>query len=204
MESTYGIFGFRDPDDFEKLAISYHDPNPSSLGLEFFKVLHAILHLNAHKVGALRKTAIQMCYRDDAGKDSLTKNNHELLSFLLCPSIIAQHIYFKPGCNAIRDSMWCEWAYVFDFMDRNLEIHRGGNKDPHAPGIYAAVKTKGSKYYGPRLVAKISLGKLIEGDVEGMKKIMADITYNTVKGKDLLGHGTQKSQSYKGTEILVF
>ena len=205
IKKPYGVFGFKDPDNFSKLAVSYHDPSPSSLGIEFTKVLYAITYLsNGSGLGHLRMSAVGMRLRQDDEPNNTTKNNRELMRFLLCPPPISDNVCFKDGNNAIRDGMWCEWAYVYNFSGNCLEVHRGGNKNPDAIGDYVTVKKSDSEYCGPRLVAKISLDKLIKGDVNEFEKIFLKVTYDTVKGKDLLGLGTQKKKAYKGAEILTF
>jgi hypothetical protein len=58
----------------------------------------------------------------------------------------------------IRDSLFCEWAYVVNCDDRTLEVYRGFQSRRHRRGRYAASKPKpkgwkpsydGENYYYP-------------------------------------------------------
>lgn len=208
LNKPHGVFGFKS-ENSEKLAVSLHDPNPLHLGLDFAKTLHVLTYIatNNLPMNSIRRCAMNMRYRDtDDDEEPVTKCNKQLMRFLLVPKIIADHVYYTDGCNSVRDSMWCEWAYIFDFDYQQLEIYRGGNKDPEAAGKYAAV-IHANGYCGVRMVAAINFDKIVEGKTSVLKAIMQDITYKTVKGKDLLKKGGQKKivdKKYLGEEIMVF
>ena len=62
----------------------------------------------------------------------------------------------------LKDSLFCEWAYLINFDTNMLEVYKGFNKDPNAKGRYAS-QSDGSKnqgYCGVALLWEISLDEV--------------------------------------------
>lgn len=62
----------------------------------------------------------------------------------------------------LKDSLFCEWAYLLNLDEDVVEIYRGHNKDPDAPGRYAALP-EDAAYKGVALVKRIPLTDVLEG-----------------------------------------
>lgn len=61
----------------------------------------------------------------------------------------------------LSDSLMCEWAWIVNVDEGALEVYRGFNKSPSAPGRYAArQKRAGTEYFGVRLAESIPLDEL--------------------------------------------
>jgi hypothetical protein len=76
------------------------------------------------------------------------------------------------GAGFLRDSLFCEWAYIVNLDDDDgvLEVYRGFNKNPQATGRYAELQRElrdyeianGStpEWYGVVLIDTIPLDEL--------------------------------------------
>ena len=59
-------------------------------------------------------------------------------------------------------SLFCEWAYIINVDTGKLEVYKGFNVDPEAPGRYAALKEEDGDYRGVKLVAEFDLDTIGE------------------------------------------
>jgi len=192
-----GLFGFW-TDKYEKLFVSFDNPNPSALGMCYIRTLHAYLHMHNNELSSLRGLANDIPVRQIPTK-SIDHSNLYLMEWLMSPSILDKNGSMSPlysGQNFVGDSMWCQWIYLMNLETRKLEIHRGGNKNSKAPGRYSAVQIEGSDYCGPRLVAELSLNRIKAGNVVQLKKFMGSLVYDTDKGKDILKSKVQKQKGF--------
>ena len=58
----------------------------------------------------------------------------------------------------LRDSLSCEWAYIINLDSGKLEVYRGFNQDPKAPGRYVKLTRRGGcGYVGVALLGEIVL-----------------------------------------------
>lgn len=62
----------------------------------------------------------------------------------------------------IKDSLYCEWAYVANVDSGKLEIYKGFQKK-RAENRYQPPKPRHSGYWGPKLIAEIPFESLAEG-----------------------------------------
>lgn len=62
------------------------------------------------------------------------------------------------SASFLADSLFCEWAYIVNLDDQTLEVYKGFNKNPHAPGRYAHLKDGNCN--GVALVATFPLSAL--------------------------------------------
>lgn len=74
----------------------------------------------------------------------------------------------------LSDSLFCEYAYIFNLSKNVLEFYKGYNKNPKAPGRYAHLRngrdTMG--YYGAALVAEFPFAKLRDLPADDIVKEM--------------------------------
>ena len=73
----------------------------------------------------------------------------------------------------LLDSVFCEWAYIINLDTKELEVYRGWNEDPTAPGRYASLKEADwtrddgivvkANYYGVTLLTTIPLMDIRRG-----------------------------------------
>ena len=59
------------------------------------------------------------------------------------------------GASFLGDSLFCEWAYIINVDIGVLEVYKGFNKNPDAPGRYAALSTGGNEYSGVALIDEV-------------------------------------------------
>jgi len=93
----------------------------------------------------------------------------------------------------LRDSLFCEWAYIVNLDTGEVECHRGFNTNPEASGRYVAVESidpsaPGDTYYGVRLLTSIPFltlkakvdELLVAGcEAEDARKIVAEAVAST-------------------------
>jgi hypothetical protein len=73
----------------------------------------------------------------------------------------------------LRDSIYCEWAYIVNLDAEVLEVHVGWNTDPRAPGRYAHLqrehttseiaRERVTEYFGVRHLASFPLREIWDG-----------------------------------------
>lgn len=62
----------------------------------------------------------------------------------------------KDSSGFLKDSLMCEWAWIANLDEGVLEVYRGFNQNPRAPGRYAAERHREtSAYCGVRLAERI-------------------------------------------------
>lgn len=54
-------------------------------------------------------------------------------------AILTATYYVEAGTDWLRDSLFCEWAYVVDFDLRVFEVHEGFQSQPHDKGRFAVL-----------------------------------------------------------------
>lgn len=67
----------------------------------------------------------------------------------------------------LKDSLFCEYAYIINFDDETIEFYKGFNHDQNAAGRYAKTE-EGDEYAGVALVGSV---KLSEVTVEKMNEL---------------------------------
>lgn len=176
---TRGAFGFR-IDGVDKLSYNHFDSYPDGLGREVITQVKEVLattklgemiqnvrdvrQVDAHtdptpedveRYGALHEQV-------STGADwySLLRNAQGRIDLLLDGTLDVM----TDGNSFVVDSLFCEYAYILDLdttADRFcLEFYTGFNKDPEAPGRYAALTDGDSDYHGVALAHEISLDRL--------------------------------------------
>jgi len=74
-----------------------------------------------------------------------------------------KHVLWIDSVGFMGDSLFCEWAYVINLDEGILEVYKGFNKDPQAPGRYAAMHRNG-EYWGVALIKTYPLSMLPSGN----------------------------------------
>lgn len=72
----------------------------------------------------------------------------------------------------LTDSLFCEFAYIINLDTNELEFYKGFNKDPNAPGRYAALHDDDGdnyRYYGVRLIKTWPLNRVDDNTLVEMK-----------------------------------
>jgi hypothetical protein len=148
---TRGAVGFR-IDGADKLTYSHFDSYPDALGEDFVKQVREMVKdpKLAEKVRALAaieegqeptaediercKPYTNLSVSKQSTKDwyCLTRGAQGNLAAIL------EVGKWELANEFINESLFCEWAYILNLDDKTVEFYRGFNKDPKAPGRYAA------------------------------------------------------------------
>lgn len=178
---TRGYIGVRINGE-DRGSYNHFDSYPSGLGVDFTKDALAMLQaLDVYKQKAVdwkgvdanseptdeeRKTYQKFWQKVSTGQDwySLLRDLHGKLKDQLDLGLHTDEANFP------LDSLFCEYAYIFNFDDGVVEYYKGFNKDWDAPGRFAklAEKTKSrangetvpNEYAGVRLVAAVPFEKM--------------------------------------------
>lgn len=73
----------------------------------------------------------------------------------------------------MKDSLFCEYAYVINLDDQVLEFYRGFQKEPHSNGrygFYSSIKPNASGYYPVALKGTVALDTKIKRNFKAMAK----------------------------------
>ena len=173
--STRGLYGFR-KDGVDKTTYNHYDSYPEGLGFaiaqfcantseeEMNRIFDAIVMVRegdemteeqaafCEKHG-LSDTGVSTGSRFDwycalnraQGKPELLKELVEKEGFA----------FMLDDCGFIRDSLWCEYAYIINLDTHMLEFWKGFQQSPQMGNRYGRVMKNG--YYPCRLVTKIRL-----------------------------------------------
>lgn len=155
--STRGYVGIR-MNEIDKGGYNHYDSYPSYLGKCLLKFLNG-----------KSKEELKQIY-DEIGKnenESVDVWNHEKNCI---------NSDFCINNNFLKDSLFCEYAYIINLDNNTFEFYVGFNKNPNAKGRYAKYKIDnliGEKYYGVKLKKVIPLNDIIKGkyDVNKEKEI---------------------------------
>ena len=167
---TRGAWGFR-VDGVDKVAFNHYDSYPEGLGNDIVGDLSR--WVSDHSVEDLRDVArrvVVVDMDDHPSQDeriryhwaakTLNKNENLDWNWLLRDIqgeirwVLKGAVNHLPGdANFLKDSMFCEWAYIINVDDEVFEVYKGFNKDRYAAGRYAALADEGEKYAGVALIA---------------------------------------------------
>lgn len=78
------------------------------------------------------------------------------------------------GKDFLQDSVFCEWAYIFNLDTQKLEIYKGWNKDCNAEGRYANVEAD-DEYKGVKLVMEIDFKDLISMNKRAINSVVSKL-----------------------------
>lgn len=84
------------------------------------------------------------------------------------------------GHDFVRDSLFCEWAYIVNFDTGTFEVYRGFQKKKHRKGRFGRLKPLShdvdgiSEYYPIALYAEYPLDSIPEGWADQLEKQAAE------------------------------
>ena len=82
----------------------------------------------------------------------------------------AKTIFMTDCISFIKDSLFCEYAYIINLDDEVLEFYEGYQKEAQKGNRYGETEEDG--YYPCKLVFAISLDEIIEADIDSMVEQM--------------------------------
>ncbi len=172
---TRGAYGFR-IDGEDKVTYNHFDSYPSGLGRDLLKELRGCDRQRLFEVarklvlvdGKSKPTPEQIeQLRKYANTDVSTRSLDEWYVLLretqgtILPWLNGEVPVMIDNHSFLRDSLFCEWAYIVNLDERILEIYRGFNKSQTGSGRYAALHTEGDgDYFGVTLLTTMPLDEI--------------------------------------------
>jgi|CXWL01.1.fsa_nt_gi hypothetical protein len=171
---TRGAYGFRNNGQ-DKVTYNHYDSYPSYLGRNILK------YVALTSPEEIRLAAKRIILVDPESKPTpvlIEKYSHYAdinvathnLSDWYCLLRNAQgeiQLYSQglrhmiDGHEFLRDSLFCEWAYILNTDSEVCEVYRGFNKDWSARGRYASLRRESaSEYYGVALLDEIPFDEI--------------------------------------------
>lgn len=165
---TRGCYGFR-KNGIDKLTYNHFDSYPDYLGkimVKFCKetsldemnaIYDRLILVNEDNKPTLKQ--IEECKKYYDG--SVSCNTPEDWYCLLRnaqgePNVYKNGLrYMIDNCNFIKDSLWCEFAYIINLDTKKLEFWTGFQKEPDTKNRYGTNEHMG--YYPCKMVASYSL-----------------------------------------------
>lgn len=60
----------------------------------------------------------------------------------------------------LAESLWCEWAYIFNFDEKVFEVYRGNCYETPGYGRYANLRDADNEYFGVSLIDVVTFDQL--------------------------------------------
>ena len=180
---TRGVWGFR-KDGYDKVSYCHFDSYPEGLGYSFAKLLMKpvaekldawfdnIVEIDAEKLPTdeQKRYCIEMGWYNGNVSNRDANDWYCLLRELQDPErwekLIDEDkkVFIDNKIDFIKDSLWCEYAYIYDIDKKELEIYDGFQEKPQEGNRYGTEQRKGHVrgYYPCRLAGKITLDELQE------------------------------------------
>jgi len=184
---TRGVIGFRIEDE-DKVTYNHWDSYPTSLGM---KMVNTGRTFDAEQLAGAAQRIELVDGNESAPRDLQSKyvkfldngvstgQPEEWYSLLrdtqgsLEPYIKGELDHMIDSQGFLLDSLFCEWAYIFNLDALTFEVYKGFNVDPHAPGRYAALTSDdNAKYYGVSLIDAVNLKDLIKLSENEVEKLL--------------------------------
>ena len=183
---TRGCIGFRFQGT-DKLTYKHSDSYPSHLGVKMIETVRTFddeqlagtaARLTMVNEDEVPSAELQAKYN---GQADTTDDWYWLLREIqgeIAPYVTGGVDHMIEYSGFMANSLFCEWAYILNMDERSLEIYRGFNKDPEAPGRYAALgEGDDMGYRGVRLYTVLPfshLRSLKDEDVDTVVMILDD------------------------------
>jgi hypothetical protein len=174
---TRGAIGFI-LNEKEYITYNHFDSYPEGLGNHILKFIHSVkdmeeLKQKVNKIELIDEKAkptpaqIERCKLKGTININVSDQSYDDWYCLLREAQGLIGVYADVGLmidnhNFLKDSLFCEWAYIINFDTNKLEVYQGFNKDKNAEGRYASTFIKYEhrdtiEYYGVRLIHEIDL-----------------------------------------------
>ena len=178
---TRGCMGVR-VDGQDKLTYNHFDSYPDGLGDDMVKDIKKLL-VEGQKTLRAQALALQLVdenakptaeqiaklnqFADTRVSSGSTEEWYVLLRNL--QGKFADTLYAGIMIDShefLKDSLFCEWAYIVNLDEQTFEVYQGFQRKPHTAGRYAALPVKQETkpgydtYYPVALVATIPFDKL--------------------------------------------
>jgi len=180
---TRGLVGFY-KDGITKATYNHWDSYPSGVGVD---ILEEVRNLNVEKMKKVfDKLILIKDNQSKPSKDMIKKyekfgdpsvdgpmTNTELktwyqllrnLQGTLKPYIDGEVIHIIDYSDFIKDSLFCEWAYIINLDKETLEVWEGFQEEPSNPNRYGIEKNE-SGYYPCKMVKEYPLNNLPDKEI---------------------------------------
>lgn len=187
--STRGSYGFR-KNQIDKVTYNHCDSYPTYLGREIFNFVKSTeideLKRIANDIklvaGDSKPTPDNISnYRkfSDLGVSEQTVNDWYCLIHSTQGNLAVykdgEVSHMIDGESFLKDSLFCEWAYIINLDSMKLEVYKGWNKNKSAKGRYAKFETKGEEYCGVELIKEVNLVDVHKMDDKQIEKLMQEL-----------------------------
>jgi hypothetical protein len=170
---TRGAYGIR-IDNTDKLAYNHWDSYPSGLGTklveqfyekrlgEWRTLAEKLEAVNEDKKPTRKQIELFAPYTNLGVGDQSPSDWYCLTRELQGELSKTLEIGYMSCYNKfVHDSLFCEWAYIWNFDTEEFEVYQGFNKKFNAPGRYASDSNNNSnEYAGVALVGSIPFSEL--------------------------------------------
>ena len=183
---TRGTYGFR-KNGTDKLTYNHYDSYPDYLGRQVVEFCqnHSIEELNkifdktimVNESDTPTEEQIKECIENGFSDFSVSSESKTDWYCLLrncqgdleCLADANDHAYMTNSFDFIKDSLFCEYAYIINLDDEVLEFYEGFQKKPQEGNRYGT-KADDSGYYPCKLSLTIPLNEI--DDIDKIIKIM--------------------------------
>lgn len=179
---TRGCYGLR-KDGEDKLTYNHHDSYPTWLGQNMVDFIKSTSIEEMNKI--FDKIVLV--------KDNDMPSDEELILWKLTEKIGTEKFdwywllrdtqgdlsyykqddtkYMVDNQGFIKDSLFCEWAYIVNLDTNELEVYRGFQTEPHTNRYtdYVYDSGSGDKYYPCKLITTYPLGNIPDGVMEELE-----------------------------------
>jgi hypothetical protein len=181
--STRGVMGIRH-NGVDKLMYNHSDSYPTGLGAELVEALSPFVN-DASGLDYLRAKAAALKMVQENSKP--TKAQQKELSGIAHLGVGSQSLddwycllrqaqgdllltleigYGVDSSEFVKDSLFCEWAYIVNLDERTFEVYQGFQEKKHNKGRFAGKQDTDSKYYPVALKASYPLNSIPENWTE--------------------------------------
>lgn len=185
---TRGAIGIR-RDGEDKVYYNHWDSYPSGLGVDMLRTIacftddelsdHFDLMVNVKDTVPTPEQIEFMAPYTDLGVSNQSTEDWYCLTRGVqgdLTAIIRMCVpFYEDSSDFLADSLFCEWAYIINLDEGVLEIYKGFNTNPDAPGRYAHLKDR--DYHGVVLHSAVGLDTIRENltdEIESMKNLESD------------------------------
>lgn len=95
--------------------------------------------------------------------------------------------YMIDSHEFMADSLFCEWAYCINLDDETLEVYKGYNTNPNAPGRYTSKghykAHDGTIFYGVALIRTIPLSEIQVMSDEEIQALVDELEHSRIEAK---------------------